>query len=221
MVSATDKFALAEFDVDSIEPVVVEDVVEAVPEIDTAAPAVELAVVEFDLDSLEPSVISDDVASTIPKRGRIDNTEGEFDLADLDLDLLEIPKELSIETPESLNTTTSLAEELSDVAFTENVPLPKVDKDDTDTFIDIETLLEGCSSEDENVEFNLGLDECTEIHSEDINEIENEISAKIDLARAYLEIDDKSGAKEILDQLLEKAESQQKAEIEKLLSKLT
>ena len=111
------------------------------------------------------------------------------------------------------------------MAFTENVPLPKVDKLDDDAFIDIETLLEGDETdftEDAEFDLELGLDEFNvEVHSEDLNEGENEISTQLDLARAYLEIDDKSGAKEILDNLLEKSEGKQKTEIEKLLSKLT
>ena len=103
-------------------------------------------------------------------------------------------------------------------------PIPADIKNAEEGFIDIETLLENSGTDfTEDTEFDLSfdLDEVAgEVHSEDLNESKNKISMKLDLARGYLEIDDKLRAKKILDSLLGRSEGKQKDEIEKLLSKL-
>ena len=123
-----------------------------------------------------------------------------------------------------------LAKQLSDVAFKENVPLPKVETSKENDFIDIETLLESSNNDSKDepyseLNIDLGLDEFPDVIGNEnnisINDGENEISAQLDLARAYLEIDDKSGAKEILLSVFEGSEGKQRAEIEKLLNRLT
>ncbi len=121
-----------------------------------------------------------------------------------------------------------LAKQLSDVAFKSDAPLPKIDAESSD-FIDIETLLENSEgySNDEpyaELELDLGLDEFPDVvnsgESVDIDDDENGIGAQLDLARAYLEIDDKEGAKEILLSVLEDSNGTQRKEIDKLLSRL-
>ena len=141
----------------------------------------------------------------------------EFDLTELDLETLALPES------ENKNDNNALAEELSDVAFTENIPLPKIE-DEIEPFIDIETLLANSNdviSEELDFDLEMELDAPpTETHLEDTNGVENQISTQLDLARAYLEIDDKSGAKDILDGIIDKSEGKQRKEIDKLLKKL-
>jgi len=127
------------------------------------------------------------------------------------------------------HTDDSLAKKLSDVAFNGDVPLPKVKAEQADDFIDIETLL-GNNAEANNVEpyeeidFDLDLNNFPDVvnaeQGVDIDDDENGVSAQLDLARAYLEIDDKAGAKEILLTIADTDNSAQRTEVEKLLSRL-
>lgn len=118
-----------------------------------------------------------------------------------------------------------LAQQLSEKAFNEDVPLPKVDSDEQEGFIDIETLLEDTDQKElgeEAFDLEMGLDEFPDVvHAE--NEYENDengIANQLDLARAYLEIDEKQGAKDILTALLETANEEQLPEVKKLLDRI-
>ena len=118
----------------------------------------------------------------------------------------------------------SLAEQLSNGAFNEEVELPSFDKND-DGFIDIDTLLTSNGGEDLNEEdFNLefGLEDFPDV-IESFTGFDNDddgIAAKLDLARAYLEIDEKEGAKSILTKLLESAQDDKLKEVQKLLDRI-
>lgn len=122
-----------------------------------------------------------------------------------------------------------LAQQISDVAFNEEVSLPEVGDAKENDFIDIETLLENSESTDKDepyseLELDLGLEEFPDVverqENIDIDDDENGIGAQLDLARAYLEIDDKEGAKEILMAVVEESNGKQRQEIDKLLSRL-
>jgi|GEM_PF-1777139 len=121
------------------------------------------------------------------------------------------------------------AKQLSDSAFNADVPLPKVDGKQKNDFISIETLLDDSdeyakSEPYTEMDFDLDLNEFPDVINSqgdiDIDDDENGIGAQLDLARAYLEIDDKAGAKEILLPLVELSNGAQRAEIDKLLSRL-
>lgn len=118
-----------------------------------------------------------------------------------------------------------LAQQLSAKAFNEDVPLPSVESSDKEEFIDIETLLEDTDVkeyEEEAFDLEMGLEEFPDVVHAD-NEYENDESGtatQLDLARAYLEIDEKQGAKEILTSLLETANPEQLAEVKKLLARI-
>jgi len=122
-----------------------------------------------------------------------------------------------------------LAQQLSDVSFNEDVPLPKIDAANKNDFIDIETLLgegENSPNEEPYTEFNLdlGLDEFPDVINSDENESydkDDKTSAQLDLARAYIEIDDKQGAKDILLSIADESDEKQRVEIDKLLSQLS
>ena len=123
------------------------------------------------------------------------------------------------------NEDNSLAEQLSQGAFDEDVELPTIDKSKHDEFIDIDTLLtssggDAINEEDFNLEF--GLDEFPDV-VESFTEFDSDddgIAAQLDLARAYLEIDEKEGAKDILNKLLTTASDDKLKEVQKLLSRI-
>ena len=119
----------------------------------------------------------------------------------------------------------SLAEQLSQGAFDEDVELPTIDKSKDDEFIDIDTLLTSSggdviNEEDFNLEF--GLDEFPDV-VESFTEFDSDddgMAAQLDLARAYLEIDEKEGAKDILNKLLTTASDDKLKEVQKLLARI-
>ena len=49
-------------------------------------------------------------------------------------------------------------------------------------------------------------------------ELREEVNTKLDLARAYMEMGDREGAREILQEVLGEGDKQQKAEAEKLMA---
>jgi pilus assembly protein FimV len=139
-------------------------------------------------------------------------------------------KEQQVETNQSDNDDDRLAQQISDVAFNEEVDLPEVGDAKEDDFIDIETLLENSGPMDKDepyseLELDLGLEEFPDVvdlqDNIDIDDDENGIGAQLDLARAYLEIDDKEGAKEILMAVVDDSNGKQREEIDKLLSRLS
>ena len=173
-----------------------------------------------ELKSAEPVNIEDALAELDLEEAQ----QSKVNTIDKAVDELIVSEDDDIE-PESNDL---LAKSISDVAFKEDGPLPKVDKSSKNDFIDIETLLEGSnrSSSDEpysEFDLDLGLDDFPDVINatdSNISDAENEISAQLDLARAYLEIDDKAGAKEILLLVQQDSQGAQKAEIEKLLSRI-
>lgn len=107
-----------------------------------------------------------------------------------------------------------------------------VDAAKEEEFIDIDKLLSDVATEPSAVEeepydkvsLDVGLDEYTNTEAVQRDAAEDEeastIGAKLDLARAYLEIDDKEGAKSILEQLTSVGSTSQQVEVSKLLSRL-
>ncbi|MDA7745835.1 hypothetical protein N8878_00695, partial [Psychromonas sp.] len=133
--------------------------------------------------------------------------------------------ELDAEENESSNVD-MLTKGLSDLAFKEDSPLPSIDKDDDKGFIDIDVLLEDTDNKSDITEdeFNLefGLDEFPDVVDpfSEFDSDEDGIAAQLDLARAYLEIDEKEGASEILTSLLDKATDDKLKEVQKLLDRI-
>lgn len=118
-----------------------------------------------------------------------------------------------------------LTQELSDVAFNEDVALPSADAVDQDGYINIDTLLEDTPdeafSEDEfNLDFGLGEFPDVVNSTAEYDSDENGIAAQLDLARAYLEINDNNGAKEMLVSLLDTADDEQLIEVKKLIARI-
>jgi pilus assembly protein FimV len=96
-------------------------------------------------------------------------------------------------------------------------------------FKDIDELLAEADLPDDNEEpyaglsLDVGLDEFPEVLPEGDSvdvDAEGELGAKLDLARAYLEIDDKSSAIELLNEVIASGSNQQKDEAQRLLKRL-
>ncbi len=99
-------------------------------------------------------------------------------------------------------------------------------------FIDIDKLLNEASQQAANIEdepydkvkLDVGLDgysnDLLGSNAVDIDDENNRFGAQLDLARAYLEIEDKDGAKSILEPLAGTGDAVQQAEVNKLLSRL-
>ena len=70
----------------------------------------------------------------------------------------------------------------------------------------------------------IGLDEFPEIlpesHGIDVDDDPNGASKKLDLARAYLEIDDEDSALDMLEQVKQSGDEVQRKEVEKLMKRL-
>jgi len=97
-------------------------------------------------------------------------------------------------------------------------------------FVDIEKLMEGSDSEVSDADpydapsLDVGLDDFPDLLSEhenvDVDADASGVNTQLDLARAYLEIDDKSGAKAILEEVVSKGNESQIAEAKALLEKI-
>ncbi|RBW47171.1 hypothetical protein DS885_04510 [Psychromonas sp. B3M02] len=120
----------------------------------------------------------------------------------------------------------TLAKQLSSNAFNEEAELPKFDKSDDKGFIDIDTLLTNDDGQDlteEEFDLDFGLDEFPDV-VESFAEFDTDadgVAAQLDLARAYLEIDEKESAKTILTELLENAPEDKLKEVKKLFDKIS
>jgi len=120
------------------------------------------------------------------------------------------------------------AEPLIEVEQDLNEQLSKFEEENS--FIDIDKLLNDSAINDQetepyqHVDLNMGLDEFPEIIPEtngvDVDDDPNGAAKKLDLARAYLEIDDEDSALEILKQIEESGDTLQQKEAKKLLKRL-
>ncbi|MCD8547946.1 MAG: hypothetical protein LRY38_05845 [Aeromonadaceae bacterium] len=98
-------------------------------------------------------------------------------------------------------------------------------------FLDIDELLAEAdapgSVETKEMAFDLdtGLDDFPDLLAQgndvDVDADDGGVGAKLDLARAYLEIDDKESARELLQEALAQGNTQQQAEADKLLKRLS
>ncbi|MCK5818384.1 MAG: hypothetical protein KAH18_03850, partial [Psychromonas sp.] len=108
--------------------------------------------------------------------------------------------------------------------FNEDITIPNIAADEHDALIDIDALFEESGGDVNNdvagsASEGIKDEDFESLEAGEANDDENSISSKLNLARAYLEIDDKSGAKEILDGIGDKCTAKQRKEINKLLKK--
>ncbi|MCE2593453.1 hypothetical protein K6Y31_01310 [Motilimonas cestriensis] len=207
----------------------------AAPEVDAPKSATDLD--EFDFNMAEEAPVEPAVEAAVepleveaPEESSADDNELEWDFAEIDT-VDEPVNEPEITEVDDIDDTDLLASQLGEIAFNEPsspADVPNV-ADVSDDYIDIERLLEesGDESTDEpyqGASFDLGLDDFPEVLPEadgiDVDIDEGGIGQKLDLARAYLEIDDKDGAKSILEEIQGQGSEDQIAEVTKLLNRL-
>ena len=174
--------------------------------------------VELDIADLnnEPAALDfpikpDEVPATVALEDELElsldlpETEPEIDLA-----IDEIEPELSIELEEP------------------KTVIPDQSEVKDKEFVDIEKLMGGDESSEadpyEAPSLDVGLDDFPDMLPEhedvDVDADLSGISTQLDLARAYLEIDDKTGAKTILEEVLAKGNESQIVEAKTLLEKI-
>ncbi|WP_422412423.1 FimV/HubP family polar landmark protein, partial [Endozoicomonas sp. ALB122] len=159
----------------------------------------ELGDLEFDLDDLEfndePAESADDL---------------DFQLDDLDLE----PEQGEDDTSEALEELELPSE--SDVAAQEAVPAPGDNLDDLELELD-----ERYADDDEqSLSFDDGLPDLESVLEDDDLEFlsdDDEAATKLDLARAYIDMGDIEGARDILQEVLESGSDEQKQEAQALM----
>jgi pilus assembly protein FimV len=121
------------------------------------------------------------------------------------LDLSGIDLDLEVESmPEAEElTATSVAEATEEIASIEVTEAPEFEM-----AADLEPEVEAVTAEAFEPELAEGIDA----------ELREEVNTKLDLARAYMEMGDREGAREILQEVLGEGDAQQKAEADKLLA---
>ena len=201
-----------------------ESVNDVVDDIDALLEAEEPAdeVVE-DIDALLAAETDETSVDDVPSNEEVTDLS-EFENIDIST-LKNVDEVMSALDEEDSKEHDLLTKQLTEGAFNEDVPLPSVEKVEDDGFIDIDTLLEDTDNEEVTEdEFNLelGLEEFPDV-VESFAEFDTDdsgIAAQLDLARAYLEIDEKNGAKGILTALLDTAKDDQLTEVQKLLNRI-
>ncbi len=177
--------------------------------------------------------ISDDEYSL----GAIDDLEStDFDtlLKDLDTDAPSLPDEHAESTEGGLDDALPDLEDM--VALEETDPdsvvedlTPEASIEEDEDFVDVQTLIDESDAAEapvepyDQVDIDVGLgdfDNLIDVDSGvDVDTQDGGFSAKMDLARAYLEIEDKGSALEILKDVAENGPEQLKEEAKRLLDK--
>lgn len=209
-----------------------------------AEPAVDESVdsiAEIDLadELLDLEDVSADVAETESAIEPLDDTDALLeDVADLDdLDLAEVMADLGV----SEDDTTPAASEASldadlaaldadlDELAGKAVPANEVEEEltanivhDLDAELDseLQSLLDGTDPDIELEELDAE-EELSDIDGWALLEGTDESETKLDLARAYLDIDDSDGARDILNEVVKEGSDQQKQEAAKLLESIS
>ncbi len=98
----------------------------------------------------------------------------------------------------------------------------QVSADETDFDMDLSGLEEDAPMEDSNtIEFTLNTgDDEEEDAGEGLLEADDEVTTKLDLARAYIDMDDQDSARSILGEVIQEGNTEQKEEAESIISKL-
>jgi len=225
----TDEFV----NMDDIDKLLAEAGLDDIAQADNIAPKIETQQV-VDMDDIDSLLAEAGVEVNLPKaQGQ---TVDEM-LAELDVTVSEAPETIkkSDNADEPLDDIEAMLAEFSPNAFSaapsEQPPID-VAAAQAEEFIDIDKLLNESSPEPANIEdepydkvkLDVGLDEYTnrlpDSNAVDIDDDNNRFGAQLDLARAYLEIEDKDGAKSILEPLTGTGDAVQQAEVNKLLSRL-
>ncbi len=185
--------------------------------------------------SMGKTLVSDHpmFAGVEPLHGAAGQAEdGQDELDDFDLD--SIAAELDAEeaaglSSEEINLSNNVAEMDAAEETTLNIGEMAPDEEEADDVIDdldlsgldddSEMLVEMSSGDDPDASILTDLSE-SELVSLDVDEA-GEVDTKIDLARAYMDMGDPDGAKDILDEVLAEGNDSQKAEAQKLKDQIS
>ena len=205
---------------------------------------VESALEEFDFEDDTDTFEIEDSDSDLPKSESIDDLDDlpglgdwlstedsedsvileEIEGADFD-DLLEsIDSEVNVESELKLdNPDLDL-----DALFTD--PEDIESEGDSDSFVDVDTLLEesaaddGSRADETNLNLDVALSEFSGVSEDDVVvdvDVGGTQAANLDLAQAYIEMDDKDAAIELLKEVSNEGTDEQKQEAQTILEKLT
>jgi len=151
-----------------------------------------------------------------------DSDQLDIDLSDLDID----SEQVQAETDEPLPFDLSDIEDDEAKSITEESSSDVIELEDSEALdhLDLESIekeLEGLSSDLDSEE--VDLDELSLLHSHSENldlDSTDEITTKLDLARAYIDMGDNEGAKGILEEVASEGSESQQKEAEELLNSL-
>ncbi|MFW1676308.1 FimV/HubP family polar landmark protein [Pontibacter sp. JAM-7] len=158
---------------------------------------------DFDLD------LDLDIPTDAPTQTADEPVAAMADDLDLDLDLDDIQSEPEAE-PEAAAALESAAEKPAEQAFSEELD-SELDELLGATDNDIELEESGADDQDEDFDALAGLN---------LLEGADEVETKLDLARAYMDMEDLEGAKDILQEILSEGNASQKQEAEALMNTL-
>lgn len=212
-------------------------------EVDTEATEETSGDLDFSLDLEDDASGSDDISLDTDDLDLDLSVEEEtpeapaesFDLGeeDLSLDLEDESVELSVDEPEislDLDADLSLEDdptvELSTEAFESDGLDLSHEEDEVDLSFDepqpeVDNTVES-ASDDPLEQLANSLDSDAELEEDEFDFLSgnDEASTKLDLARAYIEMDDKEGARDILEEVASEGNDDQKAQAEELMSQL-
>ena len=150
---------------------------------------------------------------------------GDTDLSDLDSsdeDLSELTADLESDMDELLAGTDDGEDAKLDIAG-DGIELPEVDPD-TDEFPETDTELNDSLDLDEDLDLDKGLDMdddlLADFDDDSGSDLEEEINTKLELAEAYIEMADITGAKELITEILADGSDAQKEAAQKLADRI-
>jgi pilus assembly protein FimV len=163
----------------------------------------DLGELELDADNLDVDLLGEEVAGEAATEDLTEAREDDTRLEETDL---EVPETAGFELDDTLMEETEPAERPTGAGIAE---------DDTqileEDFADVDFL----GSEETEDELLMSEDESTELPSGD------EVSTKLDLARAYIDMGDSEGARSTLEEVLTEGNDSQKREAQSLIDQLS
>jgi len=197
----------------------------------------------LDIDAAELDIDIQDVAESTT-----DTEEESIDLSDMDIamgdaettvedaadevhDLEDIEKDFALDesSDEELDTEKEITLDLTDEVEIESLDVESLDAESLDTETQEAEQLETESADIAVVEDEVKADAATAANDASVDEEDfdlsslddvDEISTKLDLARAYLDMGDQEGTRDILEEVLSDGSDEQKQEANELLEKL-
>lgn len=169
----------------------------------------------IDFESVKQTSDLTHTEETAGKQDESNLVEFEFDDSEVDLSKNEVIDEIKIPELETESKSTPLDEPLP---FDQH-PVASSDKTKSESVSDIPEL--GLADINLDIEDSSATDQKEELNPQDKSEQWQEIETKLDLAKAYQEMDDKEGAKEMLEEVIRDGDAKQKKTARKLMKSLS